>query len=98
MRLIDANNTYKELIDNIDWLREQDYETYSTIGDDIRTILDKQPMILDIDKIVEQLKEKELSYYLTIANTGDKNLDFVYEKIANAIDEIIEIVKGGRIK
>lgn len=59
MRLIDADKTYKELIDSIEWLREQDYEAYSAIGDDIRTILDKQPTVFDVDKVVEQLEKTE---------------------------------------
>lgn len=36
-------------------------------------------------------------YFLTIANTGDKSLDIAYEKVGNALDEAIEIVKRGGI-
>ena len=33
-------------------------------------------------------------YVLTIANTGDEKLDLAYEKVENALDKAIEIVKG----
>ena len=32
---------------------------------------------------------------MTLANTGDKQLDMIYENIGNCIDEVIEIVKDG---
>ena len=72
MRLIDADKTYKELIDSIEWLREQDYEAYSAIGDDIRTILDKQPTAFDVDKVVEQLDDYLFEKYCV---EGDTTID-----------------------
>ena len=45
------------------------------------------------EKIIEKLKNEKLSYFLTIANTGNKQLDSVYEKVGDSIDNAIEIVK-----
>lgn len=44
------------------------------------------------DKIIEKLKEEKMSYFLTIANTGDEKLDCAYEQVGNALDKAIEIV------
>lgn len=86
MRLIDADKTYKELIDSIEWLREQDYEAYSAIGDDIRTILDKQPTVFDVDKVVEQLEKRSI---LARPVGWTKSYEIVI------LDDAVEIVKGG---
>lgn len=61
-------------------------------------LLDEQPTAFDVDKVVEQLKELKMRYFLTIANTGDAYKDCAYKNIANTIDKAIEIVKGGENK
>ena len=38
-------------------------------------------------------KKEKMSYFLTIANTGDEKLDYAYEKVGNVLDDAIEIVK-----
>ena len=45
------------------------------------------------EKIIEKLKEEKMSYFLTIANTGDEKLDYTYEQVGDALDKAIEIVK-----
>ena len=45
------------------------------------------------EKIIEKLKEEKMSYFLTIANTGDEKLDCAYEHTGDALDKAIEIVK-----
>ena len=45
------------------------------------------------EKIIEKLEEEKMSYFLTIANTGDEKLDCAYEKVGNALDKSIKIVK-----
>ena len=45
------------------------------------------------EKIIEKLEEEKMSYFLTIANTGDEKLDFAYEQVGDALDKAIEIVK-----
>ena len=59
--------------------------------------IDEQPTAFDLDKVVEQLKELKMRYFLTIANTGDAYKDCAYENVANTIDKAIEIVKGGGV-
>ena len=55
---------------------------------------DKDCPLIPMQEIVERLKKVKMRYFLTIANTGDDKLDFAYEKIGNALDDAIEIVKG----
>ena len=45
------------------------------------------------ENVIEKLDKEKLSYFLTIANTGNEHLDSVYEKVGEAIDKAIEIVK-----
>ena len=60
--------------------------------------IDEQPTAFDADKVVEQLKQLKMRYFLTIANTGDADKDCAYKNIANAIDKAIEIIKGGGVE
>lgn len=50
---------------------------------------------VDCDEIVQQIEQLRMSYFLTIANTGDKALDVAHEKVCQALDNAIEIVKRG---
>lgn len=60
-------------------------------------LIDNQPTAFDVEKVVRELRDLKLSYYITIANTGDADKDCAYLNIANAIDIAIEIIKrGGR--
>ena len=45
------------------------------------------------EKIIEKLEEGKMSYFLTIANTGDEKLDCAYEQVGDALDKAIEIIK-----
>ena len=47
------------------------------------------------EKIIEKLEEEKMSYFLTIANTGDEKLDCAYEQVGDALDKAIEIIKQG---
>ena len=49
------------------------------------------------EKIIEKLEEEKMSYFLTIANTGDEKLDCAYEQVGDALDKAIEIVKQGGV-
>lgn len=82
MRLIDADKI-------IDSLGSSDVDLY------ISGLIDEQPTAFDVDKVVEQLKELKMRYFLTIANTGDAYKDCAYKNITNTIDRAIDIVKGG---
>ena len=56
-------------------------------------LLEKQPTAYDVGKVVEKLEEEKMSYFLTIANTGDEKLDCAYEHTGDALDKTIDIVK-----
>ena len=47
------------------------------------------------NQIIEEIEKEKAMYFLTIANTGDKSLDIAYEKVGNALDKAVEIVKRG---
>ena len=49
----------------------------------------------DVEKVVRELRNLKMRYYLTVANTGDTDNDYAYMNIANAIDNAIDIVKRG---
>lgn len=92
MRLIDA-----------DWIVDSDIanclgaEYYSCVPD-VRDMLNDQPTAYDVEAVVKELEDLKMSYFLTLANTGDADRDCAYLNTANAIDRAIEIVKrGGRI-
>ena len=85
MRLIDADKI-------IDSLGNSDMDF--TIG----AVIDEQPTVFDLDKVVKQLKDLKAMYWFSIANTGDKKLDIAYENVGNTLDRVIEIVKGGGIE
>lgn len=85
MRLIDADKI-------IDSLGNSDMDF--AIG----AVIDNQPTVFDLDKVVKQLKDLKAMYWFSIANTGDKKLDIAYENVGNTLDRVIEIVKGGGIE
>ena len=80
MRLIDAD----KIIDSLG---------FSDIDFAIGAVIDEQPTAFDVDKVVEQLKELKMRYFLTI--TGDADKDCACKNIANTIDRAVEIIKGG---
>lgn len=80
MRLIDAD----EIIDSLGG-SDMDFA--------IGAVIDEQPTVFDLDKVVKQLKDLKAMYWVSIANTGDEKLDVAYEKVGNALDRAIEIVK-----
>ena len=85
MRLIDAD----EIIDSLGG-SDMDFA--------IGAVIDEQPTVFDLDKVVKQLKDLKAMYWVSIANTGDEKLDVAYEKVGNALDKAIEIVKGGGVE
>ena len=60
--------------------------------------VNRQLTTFDVDKVVEQLEQLKMRYFLTIANTGDADKDCAYKNIANTIDKAIEIVKEGGVE
>ena len=94
MRLIDADKL-KEVIE-----KEKDDNDYTCrlCMESTKEVIDEQPIAFDVDKVVEQLKQLKMKYFLTIANTGDADKDCAYKNIANTIDRAIDIIKGGGIE
>lgn len=92
MRLIDTDKLKKDIL-----LQNILGEPIQKIIDRYIHIVDKQPTVFDVEKVVKQLKDLKAMYWFSIANTGDKKLDIAYENVGNALDEAIEIVKGGRV-
>lgn len=85
MRLIDAD----KIIDSLG-ISDMDFA--------IGAVIDEQPTVFDLDKVVKQLKDLKAMYWVSIANTGDEKLDVAYEKVGNALDRAVEIVKGGGVE
>lgn len=91
-RLIDAD----ELIEYI-----KIWEIGTSISSDQKEFIDcvnRQLTVFDLDKVVKQLKDLKAMYWVSIANTGDEKLDVAYEKVGNALDRAVEIVKGGGVE
>ena len=91
MRLIDADALVKDL----SYLYTKNHIPVDMRAKEILTTIMEQPTAYDIDKVVEELEELKMRYFLTIANTGDEKSDFAYENVGNALDKAIEIVKAG---
>lgn len=88
-RLIDADELIKYI---------KIWEIGTGISSDQKEFIDcinRQPTAFDLDKVIKQLKDLKAMYWFSIANTGNKKLDVVYENVGNALDKAIEIVKGG---
>ena len=60
-------------------------------------LIQEMPTAFDLEAVVKKFEEEKLRYFLTMANTGDVRMDFIYEEVGNAIDKAIEIVKGGAV-
>ena len=94
-RLIDADKLLEET------RRDRDYAEKNGFLDmyyERQTLIDRieaQPTAYDVGKVVEQLETMRMRYYLTYANTGNKTNDEVWEKASMAVDNAIEVVKGG---
>ena len=73
--------------------KEQNDEARKTFN----KYIEKMPTVYSVDKVVEELEELKMRYFLTIANTGDEKSDFAYEHVGNALDKAIEIVKQGGV-
>lgn len=93
MRLIDA----ELLMENLGFTDTEE-EREENVGQIITwEDVDRMPTAYDVEKVVKELEDLKMRYFLTIANTGDADKDCAYLNIANAIDRAIEIVKrGGR--
>ena len=74
----------------------EEYLPYVRYEDMVNCVMN-MPIAYSVDKVVEELEELKMRYFLTIANTGDEKSDFAYENVGNALDKAIEIVKHGDV-
>ena len=86
MRLIDADEAKKFYKENL-ILPEKSHEII------VRTMIDAVPTAYDIDKVVEELEERQKKY---LAGFGVHNNDEMYG-VACGLGDAIEIVKQGGV-
>lgn len=91
------------LIDADKFIKKFNYAKANTEEENImcvtvRRMIREEPTAFDLDEVVKQLKQLKMRYFLTIANTGDKKLDIAYENVGDALDRVIEIIKGGGVE
>lgn len=55
-------------------------------------------VVFDVEKIIKQLEEVDMKYFLTIANTGSEKLDIAYGYASDSINKAIDIVKKGGVR
>lgn len=80
--LEDIRNSITECSGIMDWLK----------------LIDRQPTAYNVDKVVEQLEDEKRIAFLTLANTGDKVKDAVYDEVMAYLKTAIEIVKAGGVE
>ena len=97
MRLIDADKLLEETRKDRDYARKNGFLDMYYERQTLIDRIESQPTAYDQDKVVEQLETMRMQYYLTYANTGNKTNDEVWEKVSRAVDNAIEIVKGGGV-
>ena len=97
MRLIDADKLLEETRKDRDYAEKNGFLDMYYERQVLIDRIESQPIAYDVDKVVEELEELKMRYFLTIANTGDEKSDFAYENVGNALDKAIEIVKHGGV-
>lgn len=85
MRLIDADKI-------IDSLGNSDMDF--AIG----AVIDEQPTVFDVDKVVERLEEEKKRAFKLCLGTNDSTQRLRYIEKEQTIALAIEIVKGGGVK
>lgn len=99
-RLIDADKLLETLQDLEPHCDNKHYENgmLCMLRKYIPQIINEQSTVYDLNKIIEQLEEMRIRYYLTYANTGSKTNDEIWKTISRIIDNIIKIMEGGGIE
>lgn len=95
MRLIDADLLKENILKWLKPSKPDETEMIEVTDALVSTMMeiDEQPTVFDLGKVVKQLKDLKAMYWVSIANTGDEKLNVAYEKVGNALDRAIEIVK-----
>lgn len=86
MRLIDAD----KIIDSLGG---------SDIDFAIGAVIDEQPTVFDVDKVIEQMKHKIANFDCKSCRYRDINCEICNKDCGDAlIDDLLEIVKGGGVE
>lgn len=64
----------------------------------IGAVIDEQPTVFDVDKVVEQLKEEKKRAFKLCLGTNDSTQRLKYIEKEQTIALAIEIVKGGGVE
>lgn len=93
MRLIDADELYEDLANNLssimgDGSDGEAIDTYVTIGDIIHDTFNAQPTAYDPDKVVEQLEDR---------STLSRPVGWTKSYEIITLKDAVEIVKGGGV-
>ena len=91
-RLIDADAFYKR------YCEVYEYGVDEGEIDRIAYMLSTEPTAYDVEKVVAELDEMRMNYFLTIANTGSEKLDIAYGYTSDAVNKAIEIVRKGGVE
>lgn len=94
-RLIDADAIVFRCVDNADCMASK--EKCLGCANYVCDVVDikYQPTAYDVEKVVAELEEVSMNYFLTIANTGSEKLDIAYGYASDAVNKAIEIVRKG---
>ena len=93
-RLIDADKLIEELK-----IKTVSKDTHIiSIANAVVNLVNNHPTAFDTEKVVEQLEEVNMNYFLTIANTGSEKLDIAYGYASDSINKAIDIVKKGGVE
>lgn len=85
MRLIDADKIIESL-------------GYSDMDFAIGAVIDEQPTVFEVDKVVEQLEEEKKRAFKLYLVTNDSTQRLKYIEKKQTIALAIEIVKGGGVE
>jgi hypothetical protein len=94
MRLIDADELYEDLANNLssimgDGSDGEAIDTYITIGDIIHDTFNAQPTAYDPDKVVKQLEDR---------STLSRPVGWTKSYEIITLKDAVEIVEGGGVK
>ena len=73
--------------------REYTKEMMLLIVGEQPTVDEKEIIRKTVERIISRLEELRMRYFLTIANTGNKEKDVAYENVSNVLNGVIAICK-----
>ena len=87
-RLVDVNK-----------LKEAIIKEYLQGKKTLMEVIDEQPTAFDVDKVIEQMEQREANFDCKSCKHNDGENTICSEDCSDAlIDDLIEIVKGGEVE